>query len=127
LIQCGNKKGREKEKKNLPIATNYTLKNIWQVLLSIWQVLKLTRKFSFWVDIQSNWKVTCRFEKYIVDFFDNSLILELSNRHPKLSFDFERNRGEILKWDFLFLSIWPIFLSVFACFIHHKKLMQVNF
>ncbi len=60
----------------------------------------LTRKFSFWLDIQSIWKVTYRFEKYIVDFFDNSLILELSNRHPKLSFDFKRNKREILKWQY---------------------------
>jgi hypothetical protein len=41
--------------------------------------------------------VICRFEKYNVDFFDNSLKSELSNRHPKLSFDFERNKREIFK------------------------------
>ncbi len=84
--------------KNLPRI--YTLKNNWQVLLSIWQFLKSTRKFSFWLDIQSIWKVTYRFEKYIVDFFDNSLMLEFSNRHPKLSFDFERNKRENCKWQY---------------------------
>jgi hypothetical protein len=53
---------------NNNIMSSYTLKNNWQVLLSIWQFLKSTRKLSFWLDIQSIWKVTYRFQKYIVDF-----------------------------------------------------------
>jgi hypothetical protein len=44
-----------------------------------------------------------------------SLFFKLSNRHPKLTFDFERNKREIF------------FLSFFVYVIHHKKLMQVSF
>jgi hypothetical protein len=97
-----------------------TLKNNWQILLSFWQFLKSTRKFSFWLDIQSIWKVTCRFEKYIVDFFDNSLMLELSNRHPKLSFDFERNKREILKWQYFCQ------FENFSCHFLHASHLELN-